>query len=155
MTRFVAWSFPCAIAIGAIATPKPVYAQLEIGTWVRHTPSTPSMTLKIEACCGAGGRRLSYDLLAGNTRMLMTLETQLDGTDATVMVDGKPSGETMAIKRLDAHHANTVVKMNGKPFGTSKATLSPDGKTLTVLDDYASSVGGQPAGKLTEVWVKQ
>jgi hypothetical protein len=156
MTRFVAWSFSCGIAIAAIATPKPLYAQLEIGTWVRQsTPSMPGMTMKIEACCGTGGRRLTYALLMDKTKTLLTLESPLDGTPVPVMVNGKPSGETMAIKRVDARHANTVVKMNGKPFGTSMATLSPDGKTLTVLNEYSSSAGGQQAGKVTEVWVKQ
>jgi hypothetical protein len=70
-------------------------------------------------------------------------------------MNGKPSGETMAIKRVDAHHASTELKMNGTFFGTSKATLSADGKTLTVLNDYSSSVGGRQAGKYTEVWLKQ
>jgi hypothetical protein len=61
----------------------------------------------------------------------------------------------MAITRLDAHHASTIVKMNGSPFGTSRATLSADGRTLTVLNDFSASVGAQRAGKFTEVWVKQ
>jgi hypothetical protein len=30
------------------------------------------------------------------------------------------SGETMAIKRVDDHHLSTVLKMNGKLFGTSE-----------------------------------
>jgi hypothetical protein len=37
-------------------------------------------------------------------------------------------------------------------FGTSKATLSADGKVLTVVNDYTSSAGGQTVGKSTETW---
>jgi hypothetical protein len=70
-------------------------------------------------------------------------------------MNGKPTGETMAIKRVDAHHASTVLKMNGQQFGTSEATLSADGKTLTVRNDLTASGGGQQAGKHTEIWVKQ
>jgi len=45
--------------------------------------------------------------------------------------------------------------MNGKEFGTSKASLSPDGKTITVENDFIASLGGNPAGKRTEVWVRK
>ena len=85
----------------------------------------------------------------------MTVETHLDGTEAPVFLGGKPSGETMAIKRIDDHHAETVMTMNGKPFGTSKATLSADGKTLTVENDFTITVGNQLPGRTTETWVRQ
>ena len=113
-----------------------------------------SMTMTVEACCN-GGRRLTYHITMGNTPTIMTLASPFDGSEVAVMVAGKPSGETMAITRVDDHHIATVVKMNGKPFGTSKATISPDGKTITVLNDFASSGGGQQVGKFTEIWVKQ
>ncbi len=62
----------------------------------------------------------------------MTVNSPMDGTEAPALVGGKPSGETMAIKRVDAHRYSAVVKMNGKPFGTSNGTVSADGKTMTV-----------------------
>ncbi len=34
----------------------------------------------------------------------------------------------MAIKRVDGHHATNILKLNGKQFATSVATLSADGK---------------------------
>jgi hypothetical protein len=61
----------------------------------------------------------------------------------------------MAIKRLDDHHTYTVLKMNGREFGTSKASLSPDGKTITVENDFAAEGGGHRAGKHTEVWLRK
>jgi hypothetical protein len=114
----------------------------------------PSMTLNIAACCN-GGRRLTYHVDINGTETLLIVETKLDGSEAPVMMNGKPNGQTMAITRVDAHHASTVLRMNGKPFGTSQATLSADGRTLTVLDDFSSSVGDPQVGKYTEVWVKQ
>jgi hypothetical protein len=156
VTTVKARSLPFGIAILALGSASPLHAQLEIGTWVRNpTPSMQSMTMKIEACCGSGGRRLTYHVLMGEKETVISVESRLDGTEAPVLMNGKPIGETMAIKRLDLHHANTVLKMNGTFFGTSKATLSADGKTLTVLNDYSSSAGGQQAGKFTEVWLKQ
>jgi hypothetical protein len=112
------------------------------------------MTMTVDACC-SGGRRLIYNIVIGETTTVLTIESRLDGSDAPVLMDGKPSGETMAIKRLDDHHASTVVKMNGSLFGTSKATLSADGRTLTVINDFSSSAGGQPVGKYTEIWVRK
>ncbi len=154
MTTVTAKRLARGIAILAIMWAAPLYAQLEVGTWVRTpTKDIPdSMTMKIEVCCG-GGRRLSYSL--AKQAILMLVETKLDGSEAQVLINGKPSGETMAITRVDAHHANTIIRMNGKEFATSTATLSADGKTLTVINDCASTAGCMPIGKSTETRVKQ
>jgi hypothetical protein len=156
VTTAKATRLACGVAILALGAAKSLSAQLEIGTWVRQsTDSMPGkMTMTIESCCN-GGRRLTYHVDINGTATLLFVETKLDGNEAPVMMNGKPSGETMAITRVDAHHAATVLRMNGKPFGTSQATLSADGRTLTVLNDFSSSVGSQTVGKSTEVWVKQ
>ncbi len=156
MTRTKATTLACGTAMFVLAFATSLHAQVEIGTWVRQDTAfkAGTMTMDVEACC-RGGRRLTYHILMGKTQSLITVESPFDGTEAPVLVNGKPTGETMAIKRVDAHHASTIVKMNGAPFGTSEATLSPDGKTLTVLNDFSSSTGGQQAGKTTEIWVKK
>jgi hypothetical protein len=148
------------LALGAaillsLGSATPLSAQIEIGTWVRTVgPGTPGgMTMTVEACC-KGGRRLIY--IIGESKQRMTLDSPFDGTEVPVLLDGKPSGETMAIKRLDAHHAYTVLKMNGQPFATSTATLSADGNTLTVANEYVTAgAGGTPGTKVTEVWVRK
>jgi len=85
----------------------------------------------------------------------MVIETLLDGSDAPALIGGKPSGETLAIRQIDDRHATAVLKMNGKPFGTAKGTLSADRKTLTVEDDFTSTAGGQQVGKQTETWIRK
>jgi len=118
----------CLGCIGAVvcalAAATSVHAQVEVGTWLRQSEEAGSrpMTMTVERCCGTG-RRLVYRIEGVPT--VMTVESPFDGSEAPVLVDGKPSGETMAIKRLDDHHTYTVLKMNGKEFGTSKASLSP------------------------------
>jgi hypothetical protein len=151
--RSLAWGFLVFAALGAALSAN---AQTGVGTWVRQpTPSTPgTMTMIVEPCCN-GGRRLIYRFLIEKKETVLTVESGFDGKETPVLIDGKPTGETMAIKLVDDHHTSTVVKMNGTFFGTSNATLSPDGKTLTVLNDYSSSVGGNPVGKFTEVWLKK
>ncbi len=122
--------------------------------WRRQaTDSSPAMTMEIQACCN-GGLRVIYHVPVNGTETTLTVETKLDGNDAAVIMGGQPSGETMAIKRIDAFHATTVVKMNGQVFGTSASTLSADGKTLMVHNTFSAGVA-QRAGAATEVWVKQ
>jgi hypothetical protein len=112
------------------------------------------LTMTVTACC-ENGRRLVYHLDINGRPATMTVDSKFDGTEAPVLLNGQPSGETMAIKWVDDHHTTAVLRMNGQPFGTAKSTLSPDGKTLTVDDDFTASVGGQQAGKFTETWVRQ
>lgn len=153
-TRELALALASALAIGA-AAPAPLHAQLDVGTWVRQaTPTIPSMTMTIEACCN-GGRRLTYHVDMNGTQSLLVIETRLDGHEVPVLMDGRPSGETMAITRVDDHHVSAVVRMNGAPFGTSTSTLSADSRTLTVLNDFSSGSGGQAVGKQTEGWLRQ
>jgi hypothetical protein len=68
------------------------------------------------------------------------------------LIDGKPSGETMAIKKIDSRHTVTVQKFHGKETGISKCEISPDGKVLTVENDYVDS---NPIGKKIQYWDRQ
>lgn len=149
------FAFKLLTAIGAIAlllaVSSTLEAQMVAGTWVRTpTKTAPGvMTMTVEPCCG-GGYKLTYRFAMGTNKTVMTVESPFDGTEVPVLVNGKPSGETMAIKRVDRNHSTTVIKMNGEPFGTSSATLSADDKTLTVINEMASG-----ADKVTETWTKQ
>jgi hypothetical protein len=138
--------------------PAALDAQISLGTWVKQAADgkTPAddLTLTVEACCN-GGRRLVYRMPNAPPSLTMVLESPFDGTEAPVLLGGKPTGETMAIKRVDDHHLVSVIKQNGKQFATSKATLSADGKTLTVETDVTSADAGQPLGKTTEIWIRK
>jgi hypothetical protein len=125
-----------------------------IGTWLEQSgPNAGNITMTVEACCH-GGYRLTYRF-NGHSEMTMVVDSALDGADAPVLIAGKPSGETMAIKRVDDRHLTALLKMNGKTFSTSNSTLSTDGKTLTVENDLTPTAAGQRAGKVVEVWVKK
>lgn len=150
-------SLVCSLALlSALGQVGRLHAQVGVGTWVREatTPSMLPMTMTVEACCD-GGRRLIYTFDINGTETTLQVSSRFDGSEAEVLIGGKPSGETMAITRIDDHHTATVVKLNGKSFGTSRGTLSADGKVLTVDNDFSSSVGGQAVGKSTETWVLQ
>jgi len=155
MTHVAAKRLTCGIVmLWALAPPAAVRAQLSIGTWVKSGGSgAGALTMTIEACCN-GGRRIIYRI-NGRSDVLTTVESPLDGSDVPVLTAGKPTGETMGIKRVDDHHTLTVLKMDGKTFGTSKATLSADGKTITIENEYTVARGGLSVGNRTETWVKK
>jgi hypothetical protein len=156
MTSVTAKRFVSGVVIlWALDSASSLRAQIGLGTWVQQSKASAGggLTMTVEACC-KGGRRFIYRI-NGSATVLMTIDSPMDGSEVPVLVAGKPSGETMEIKLLDDHHTFTVLKTNGKPYGTSKATLSADGKTLTVENEITFGVGGQPLGKQTEIWVRK
>jgi len=141
----------CGIAFLSIGWVTAAYAQFGVGTsWVRTDAQGNGMTLTIEACCN-GGLRLIYLIPAMNGQPVgtLTVDSALDGKDAPAMVAGKPSGETMALKRIDLHHYTAVVKMNGKPLGTYDGIVAADNKTMNVQGILEGGV------KTTETWVRK
>ena len=147
---------PLAAVVVLLTISAALEAQMVVGTWVRTPTKTApgQMTMTVEPCCGSG-YKLTYRFATGQQTMVMTVSSPFDGTEVPVLVDGKPSGETMAIKRVDDHHASTVLKMNGEPFGTSQSTLSADGKTISVINEVTNAASGNPVGKVTETWTRQ
>jgi hypothetical protein len=104
---------------------------------------------------GKGGRKLTYRIKVPAGEMVSTIESPLDGSDAPVMLNGKPTGETMGIKRVDERHTVAVLKFNGQAFGTSRASFSPDFNTLTIENEITAAVAGRQIGKHTEVWLRK
>jgi hypothetical protein len=130
------------------------HAQLAVGTtWVRTDAVGKGIVMNVEACCN-GGLRLVYQIppMGGQPASTMSVDSPMNGTEAPTLIAGKPSGQTMAIKRVDDHHLTAILKMNGQPVATYKGTISPDNKSMTV--DGVIGTGSQTQ-KLTETWVKK
>jgi hypothetical protein len=70
-------------------------------------------------------------------------------------LDGKPSGQTMGIKRIDSRHTVTVLKFQGKEAGISKSEISPDGKVLKIENEYATSNPNGLVGKQIQYWDRE
>ena len=127
---------------------------LPVGTWVRRDAKEPvHITMKVEAA--GAGLRLTYTIVSAQTPagQVMTVLTQLDGKDAPIMVNGKPSGQTMAIRSVDSRHAAAVLKFQGQQTGTSKSEISLDGKVLK-SEGTATGADGKPAITV-EYWDKK
>ena len=144
------------VALSALYSASLLHAQLTVGTWVRQqSPTTPGeVTMTVAPCCN-GGLRLTYSFKIGNQTSEMLVESPFNGSEVPVLLGGKPSGETMAIRTVDSRHWTAVLKMNGQPFGTSKGELSADGKILTVENNITLAAAGQSVGLQKEVWVKK
>jgi hypothetical protein len=100
------------------------------------------------------GWKLTYKIVTPDApgTIYMTVVTQFDGKDVPSMVDGKPTGQTMGIRKIDSHHAVAIVKFHGKEMGISKSELSPDGKVLKVETDYKDSNPNGLVGKQIQYW---
>jgi hypothetical protein len=92
---------------------------------------------------GADGTAFSYGFTS-----------KWDGKDAEVTGTGSPSGaDHIAIKQVDSHTLSATLKKGEKTIGTSSATVSQDGKMLT-LTTKATDANGKPV-KTVSVYDKQ
>jgi hypothetical protein len=142
-----------AVLLASLIWASPARAQFLIGsTWVRTDDAGKGVTLTIGACCN-GGYRLTYQFpaMGGQPATVLTIDSPLNGTEVPALANGKPSGQTMALKRVDDRHYTAAVKMNGQPLVTSNGTVSADGKAMTVETFPPSS----PSTKIIETWVRK
>ena len=141
----------CLVSLSAV-----VWAgSLWTGTWVMREPQREGrLTMTIEEV--GGGWKVTYRI-AGQPpgSPVSTIVTQLDGKDAPLLIDGKPSEETMAIKKIDSRHTETIITFQGKRAGISKSELSPDGKVIKTENEYTSPKPDAPGGKQSQYWDKK
>ena len=76
---------------------------------------------------------------------------KFDGKDYAVV--GDPNLDARSYTRVDDHTLNMVFKKGGKVMGTGKVTVSADGKSRAVTNDYNDASGKQM--KATAVYDKQ
>jgi hypothetical protein len=138
---------------GVAAPPAGARADSPVGTYSRLDDQGKfgGVTLIIEVWDKTA--KLTY-VFAGKGDAKFSVVSPLDGSDAPLMVNGSPSGEGMAIKKVDKHHAVTVLKRNGQILGTSKSTFSDDFSQLMVETDYGTTADGISLGRQTEVWMR-
>ena len=122
-----------------------------LGTWKLNTakskssptPVAQSMTVKFEAD-GESVRR-TVTGLDGQGKPIMQggpkgSSIPWDGKDHGVEVpEGPPM--TVAVKRVNDHHNDVVVKQNGKVITNVRSVVSKDGKTMTNTIDGVNEKG--------------
>jgi hypothetical protein len=77
------------------------------------------------------------------------INVKADGTDQKVT--GDPYSDTLSVKVIDDHNAESTSKKDGKVVGTAKMSVSSDGDTLTVnWTDSSNPSGGTQTGTYTQ-----
>jgi hypothetical protein len=145
------------LVVGLLSLSSMVGAEsLWSGTWIlREAEPGGQLTMKLEEV-STGWKVTSKVVGSGAAGASDTyIMTPLDGKDVPVLIDGKPSGQTMGITKIDSHHTVNVIKFKGKEIGVSKAELSTNGKVIKVETDYSDSNPGAPAGKQIQYWDRQ
>ena len=129
------------ITLLAVAGSSAVRAQSNplVGTWKLNLtkskydpgPMPKSLTRTVEAH-GDGVKYTFAGVAADGSAISYGFSATFDGKDNPV-TGSMPSGaDTISAKRIDAHHYVATLKKGGKEVGTSKVTVSKDGKVTTV-----------------------
>ena len=69
----------------------------------------------------ADGKQISY-----------SFSVKFDGNDNPITGTVPNGADSASMKRVDANHYVATLKKGGKPVGTSKVSISEDGKVATV-----------------------
>jgi hypothetical protein len=138
------------ITLLAVAGSSAVRAQSNplVGTWKLNLtkskyspgPMPKSLTRTVEAN-GDGVKYTFAGVAADGTPISYGFSATFDGKDNPVSGSMPSGADTISAKRIDATHYIATLKKGGKDVGTSKVTVSKDGKVTTV-DATASTAGG-------------
>jgi len=129
-----------------------------LGTWKLNTakskfspgPAPQSMTLKFESTPD-GIKLTSQGVNAEGQPTAGGYTAKFDGKE--VPVTGNPNADTGAPRKIDDNNYENTWKKGGKVTITSKAVVSPDGKTLTMTQSGTNAEG--KAVSSTVVYEKQ
>jgi hypothetical protein len=110
-----------------------------LGTWKlnvaksKFVPGPPpqSMTITFEPAADGGIKLTADGVSAAGQAMHLAYAARFDGTD--VPWTGNPNADSAAPRRIDANRYENLWKKDGKVVVTVSATVSADGKTLTVI----------------------
>jgi hypothetical protein len=134
----------CVISVFvALASENSLQAQFSVGTWVQTAPMK-GFTMTVEECCSVG-RRLVFHVALGQKAQTITIESRFDGSDAPVVVDGKPNGETMALKAsMTAGRPPYSREMAKSSARRRRPSRWPDGPSLSRTSSLLRLTGGRP-----------
>lgn len=131
-----------AFVIFTAVVAAPLFAQENpfLGTWklnvakstIEPGPAPKSLTRTITAE-GSGAKYSFEGVAADGSPVSYSFASNYDAKDSTVTGAGAPGGaDTIALKRIDAHKVDGILKKGGKEIAKVTAVVSKDGKTATV-----------------------
>lgn len=110
-----------------------------VGTWKLNVekskydpgPAPKSLTRTVEAQ-GTGVKYTFEGVSADGTAIAYSFSVQFNGKDNPIKGSMPSGADTISAKRTDANHYVATLKKGDKVIGTSKVSVSKDGKVTTV-----------------------
>ncbi len=139
-----------AVALLAAVGSSPLLAQGNpiVGTWKLNTakskfdpgPAPKSLTRTVVAD-GEGVKYAFEGVSADGKPLSYGFSVKFDGKDNPIMGSMPTGADTISAKRKDDHSYEATLKKGGKVIGTSKVTISKDGKVTTVEAHGTNAAG--------------
>lgn len=119
-----------------------------VGTWKLDVakskfdpgPAPKSLTRTVEAQ-GDGVKYSFSGVAADGTPITYGFSVKFDGKDNAIAGSIPSGADTISAKRTDSNHFVATLKKGDKLLGTSKVTVSKDGKVTTVDSSGVSAAG--------------
>jgi hypothetical protein len=121
-----------------------------VGTWKLNVakskydpgPAPKSLTRTVEA--QGDGVKYTFDgVAADGTPIAYGFSVQFDGKYNPISGSIPSGADTISAKRTDANHFAATLKKGDKVIGTSKVTVSKDGKVTTVDSAGTTETGAK------------
>ena len=139
-----------AIALLVVVGSSPLYAQSNplVGTWKLNVakskfdpgPAPKSLTRTVEA--QGDGVKYTFDGVSADGKPLSYgFAVKFDGQDNPIMGSMPSGADTISAQRKDANTIEATLKKDGKVIGSSKVTVSEDGKVTTVESKGTNAAG--------------
>src|SRR5271163_579484 len=152
-----------AVAVVCLALAGSMFADSKalVGTWKLNLDKSKfpagQMPKSQTRTVSADGDNVTYKfegVRADGTAISFSFTSKLDGKDSEVTGTGMPYGaDHIAIKQQNSHMTSATLKKGDKIVGSSSATVSHDGKMLT-LTSKGTDAKGKPV-KSVSVYDKQ
>ena len=122
-----------------------------VGTWKLNVekskfdpgPGPKSLTRKVEAL-GSDGVKYTFEGVAADGKPLSYgFSVHFDGKDNPISGSIPNGADTISAKMTGSHHFVAILKKGGKEIGTSKVSVSEDGKTTTVEVTGTNAAGAK------------
>jgi hypothetical protein len=143
--------FASIFALAAVLC-APAFAQNNslVGTWKLGVtkskfdpgPAPKSLTRTVEA--QGDGVKYTFDgVAADGNPIAYGFSVQFDGKDNPISGSIPSGADTISAKRTDSNHFVAILKKGDKVIGTSKVTISMDGKVTTVDATGTTATGAK------------
>ncbi len=130
-----------AVVLLSVFAASSVQAQNDalVGTWKlnveksKYEPGPTPKSLTRTVAADGDGVKYTFEGVAGDDKPISySFSVKFDGKDNPISGSVPNGADTAAIKRVDSHHYVATLKKGGKTVGTSKVSISEDGKVATV-----------------------